>query len=217
MMDYNKTRAEAERRKAELLKRQQQIPLDKQKLDGEMEQIKRQLIGIEQILDGLAFMDSDVFPDYEPTGFTDSIRKILSETNLPLVPMQIRDALEAKGITGSSSKNLLINVHKVLERIEAELEKTTNLEGKTAYKRKAAWMMGLGFYPLQTTTTETKPSPQVDAKAREAMARKTRPHFIPRRRPRTVPPPPGSPDLTALPNPFATTLGGMLKEPEKKK
>src|SRR5277367_837410 len=116
MMDYNKTRAEAERRKAELLKRQQQIPLDKQKLDGEMEQIKRQLIGIEQILDGLAFMDSDVFPDYEPTGFTDSIRKILSETNLPLVPMQIRDALEAKGITGSSSKNLLINVHKVLER-----------------------------------------------------------------------------------------------------
>ncbi len=138
-MDYNKTRADAERRKAQLLERQQQIPQDKKKLDDELDQIKRQLIGIEQILDGLAFMDSDTPPDFEPSGFTDSIRKILSETTLPLVPTQIRDALEAKGITGSTSKNLLINVHKVLERIEPELEKTTNTEGKTAYKRTAKW------------------------------------------------------------------------------
>jgi hypothetical protein len=142
MMDYNKTRTEAEARKQSLLVRLKEIPSEKTKLDEEIDQIKRELIGIDQILDGLAFMDSNIPPDFEPVGFTDNVRKILSETLVPLVPTQIRDALEAKGITGSTSKNLLINVHKVLERIESELDKTTTTEGKTAYKRKLPWGPG---------------------------------------------------------------------------
>jgi hypothetical protein len=157
MMDYNQTRTDAERRKAELLERQQQIPQEKKKLDEELEQIKRQLIGIEQIIDGLDFMDSNISPDFEPKGFTDSVRKILSETPLHLVPTQIRDALEAKGITGTTSKNLLINVHKVLERIDGELEKATSVDGKIAYKRNAAWGAKEEWYKV----------------AREAMARKS--------------------------------------------
>jgi hypothetical protein len=139
MMDYDRIRTEAGARKQTLLARQKDIPKEKQKLDEEMEQIKRELIGIDQILDGVAFMDSSIPTDFEPEGFTDNVRKILSETTLPLVPTQIRDALEAKGIMGSSSKNLLINVHKVLERIDSELDKTQTAEGKTAYKRKIAW------------------------------------------------------------------------------
>jgi hypothetical protein len=141
MMDYSKTRTEAEARKQILLARQQEIPREKQKLDEEMEQIKRELIGIEQILDGLGFMDSDVRVEFEPSGFTDSVRKILSETMVPLVPTQIRDALEAKGMTGSTSKNLLINVHKVLERISDELKPTKRADGKTAYQRKVPWVV----------------------------------------------------------------------------
>src|SRR5579859_7555341 len=73
MMDYTKTRTEAEARKQLLLSRQQAIPQEKKRLDEEMEQIKRELIGIEQILDGLGFMESDVPLDFEPSGFTDSI------------------------------------------------------------------------------------------------------------------------------------------------
>jgi hypothetical protein len=140
MMDHNRTRAEVERRKAEILERQQQIPQEIKTLSEEMEFNKRQLIGIEQILDGLSFMDSDTPYVPESFGLTDSVRQILSDTTVPLVPTQIRDALEAKGTTGSSSKNLLINVHKVLERIDQELEKTTTPEGKTAYKRTTPWM-----------------------------------------------------------------------------
>jgi hypothetical protein len=142
MMDYNKTRTEAEAKKQTLIARLKEIPLAKKRLDEEAEQIKRELIGIDQILDGLAFMDSSLPPDFEPSGFTDNIRKILSETTVPLLPTQIRDALEMKGITGSTSKNLLINVHKVLERIESELDKTTR-EGKTAYKRKDPWLAAI--------------------------------------------------------------------------
>jgi hypothetical protein len=139
MMDYDRIRSEAGARKQTLLARQTDIPKEKQKLDEEMERIKRELIGIDQILDGLAFMESDIAPDFEPTGFTENIRKILSETPVPLVPTQIRDALEAKGITGSTSKNLLINVHKVLERISDELEQTKRADGKIGYKRSGHW------------------------------------------------------------------------------
>jgi hypothetical protein len=138
-MDYGKTKDNAQRRKADLLQRQQQIPLEKKRLDEELEKNKRELIGLDQILDGLDFMNSDIPPDFEPTGFTDNIRQILSETTVPLVPTQIRDALQARGITGSSPKNLLINVHKVLERIDTELKESTTPDGKTAYTRTTPW------------------------------------------------------------------------------
>jgi len=151
MMDHNKTRAEVERRKAELLERQQQIPQEIRKLHEESEFNKRQLIGIEQIIDGLSFMDSDAPYVPESFGLTDSVRKILGETAVTLVPTQIRDTLEQRGIMGSTSKNLLINVHKVIERIEDELDKTLTAEGKTAYRRREAWsplLPMLGFHPL---------------------------------------------------------------------
>jgi|SRR5579863_2024726 len=137
-MDYNKIRDDARRRKAELLDRQHVIKEATKKLADEAEQNKRELIGLDQILEGLDFVSGDVPPDFEPTGFTDSIRKILTDASVPLVPTQIRDSLQARGISGSSAKNLLINVHKVLERIEPELDITATPDGKTAYRHKAA-------------------------------------------------------------------------------
>jgi hypothetical protein len=138
MIDYGKIRDEAGRRKAELLERQHLIKEATKKLADEAEQNKRELIGLDQVLEGLDFVSGDAPPDFEPTGFTDNIRKILTETPLPLVPTQIRDSLQARGISGSSAKNLLINVHKVLERIEPELETSATSDGKTAYRHKAA-------------------------------------------------------------------------------
>jgi hypothetical protein len=138
MLDYEKTRAAASRRRDELLVRQQQIAPAKQELNEESEQNKRELIGLDQIIEGLDFVNNDTPPDSEPIGFTDSIRKILIETTVPLVPTQIRDALQARGISGSSPKNLLINVHKVLERIEPELDQSTTSDGKNAYRHKSA-------------------------------------------------------------------------------
>src|SRR5580704_6524984 len=182
MMDYSKTRTEAEAKRQTLLSRQKEIPREKKKLDEEMEQIKRELIGLEQILDGLTFMDSTITPDFEPEGFTDTVRKILSETTVPLVPTQLRDALEAKGVTGSTSKNLLINVHKVLERIESELEKTTTPEGKTSYKRTTPWIPSSSSM-LKMADLISSPATVYGLVAQANQARRASPHHvIPHRR-----------------------------------
>jgi hypothetical protein len=137
-MDYDKIRDSANQRRAELLQRQLQIAEENKKRTEEEEQNKRELIGLDQILDGLDFVSGDILPELEPIGFTDNIRKILADTSVPLIPTQIRDSLQARGVSGSSSKNLLINVHKVLERIEPELVRTTTSDGKIAYKHKSA-------------------------------------------------------------------------------
>src|SRR5437899_10232836 len=124
-LDYEKTREEAKSRKAELMVRALAITAEKEQLEAEMKQIKRELSGLDHILEGVEFMTSEVPPDFEPPGFTDKIRKMLSETTVPLQPTQIRDGLEAVGVKGSSSRNLLISVHTVLERIKDELEEST--------------------------------------------------------------------------------------------
>lgn len=136
MMDYNKTRAEVDHRQGELKSRQNQIGEEIAKLVAEREQIKRELIGLEQIIEGLEFAESDFPIEAEPVGFTDRIRQILRATTIPLVPTQIRDALLSSGVQASSHKTLLINVHTVLTRIDSELEKVRNGEGKLAYGMK---------------------------------------------------------------------------------
>ena len=65
----------------------------------------------------------------------DHIRHILQQTQAHLLPTQIRDALTAVGITGSSPKNLLIGVHNVLSRFGCFLE-TTEINNRPAYRWK---------------------------------------------------------------------------------
>ena len=140
MIDYGKTREAAQAQKQALTIRALAILEEKKRLDSEVEQIRRELIGLDQILDGVEFVSSEIPPDLEPPGFTEKIRKILSETSIPLVPTQIRDVLEANGFGGSSSRNLLISVHTVVERIKNELVEAKTPDGKTAYKRIKPWV-----------------------------------------------------------------------------
>jgi len=73
--------------------------------------------------------------DAEPAGVTDSIRKILRRTPAALLPTEIRDALEVMGIEGSSSRNLLIHVHKALSRmLDKEEIVQVPRDGKMAYR-----------------------------------------------------------------------------------
>jgi hypothetical protein len=146
-MNWNsgQIKEEAEQRRKELHLRLAQIPDEKQKLEDEVQAIKRELIGLDQILEGLEVMTSGPVPAPEPAGFTDKIRKLLSETSIPLVPTQIRDALEQAGVTAASSKHLLISVHTVLDRIDGELEKIKRNDGKIAYKRKLPWAATLSY------------------------------------------------------------------------
>jgi len=73
--------------------------------------------------------------DAEPVGMTESVRKILRRSSVGLLPTEIRDALELMGIEGSSPKNLLIHVHKVLGRLlENEEVGQVPRDGKMAYR-----------------------------------------------------------------------------------
>lgn len=74
-------------------------------------------------------------PDEEPAKFTDKVRMILKKSAIPLFPTEIRDQLESFGVEASSPKNMLIHVHKVLERL-FENDEIVNVprEGKPAYK-----------------------------------------------------------------------------------
>jgi hypothetical protein len=206
VLDYNKTKEDAECRKNELRERLKQIPEEYAMLDREADAIKRELIGLDQILDGLDFATSDSPADFEPTGFTDKIRKILSETAIPLLPTQIRDKLEEAGVTGSSSKNLLISVHTVLGRIVGELD-TLERDGKQAYIARAKVTLAT---LLGTESNSNHPIHHLKRRKsigeRIAEGNKTLEEYA-----ATV-----TKARRDVPNPFGKNLSEMLQEPKKK-
>ncbi len=75
-------------------------------------------------------------PGYVPKGLTEEIRTIMALTTIHLDAMQIRDSLITRGFEYSTPKNLLINVHTVLGRIENELDKSER-DGKAVYRAKS--------------------------------------------------------------------------------
>jgi hypothetical protein len=131
-LDYSKTRAEATQRKEEISVRLQEVAAQRRLLDDEELRLKRETIGLDQILEGAEMANSETPPDLETPTLTKHIREILQKTTVPLLPTQIRDSCIAVGITGSSMKNLLISVHTVIDRLGPQLEER-QVEGKKAY------------------------------------------------------------------------------------
>lgn len=86
-------------------------------------------------------------PGYVPKGLTEEIRTILTLTTVPLEPTQIRDSLITRGFEYSSPKNLLINVHTVLGRIEDELDVMED-GGKKRYKVRSRSLLSLLTEPI---------------------------------------------------------------------
>jgi len=131
-MDYIKTREDALRRRQELTERLTRIFEERVVLQSELERNQRELSTIDLILEGLDFNESDAPLEGEPSGMADQIRRLLQQTPVHLLPTQIREALIAVGVTGSSPKNLLIGVHNVLSRLDPFLE-TILINGRPAY------------------------------------------------------------------------------------
>lgn len=67
-------------------------------------------------------------------GITMTIRKVLSESTVPLFAVQIRDALEAHGIDMKEYANQMAVIHNTLNRLVAqgEVMLVRNLDGQTA-------------------------------------------------------------------------------------
>ncbi|MGA2459728.1 MAG: hypothetical protein ABSF85_19355, partial [Terriglobales bacterium] len=105
-MDYARTRLDALQRRQELTERLTKILKERVNLETEEEKKKRELAAIDQILEGLDLNESDAPLEGEPSGMADHIRRMLQQTPVHLLPTQIREALIAVGVTGSSPKNL---------------------------------------------------------------------------------------------------------------
>jgi hypothetical protein len=112
-----------------------------QKLDERRTALLR-LIECLKVLSGDDTYELTPPPGYVPMGLTDEIRKILEITTIYLEPVQIRDSLIQRGVQHTSPKNLLINVHTVLDRIEKELDKFEK-DSKTAYRMKDVYRSGM--------------------------------------------------------------------------
>jgi hypothetical protein len=152
-MDLNKIREDALKEKGTLQERLEQIASERKKLDEEESGIIKTFTGLDQIIEGVDFVTGDGIPaDLEPIGFTDRIRKILSEASTPLAPTQIRDLLVAQGQLASSSKNLLISVHTVLSRISDEIKKV-EWDGKIAFVSKNPKIPTLSPVPTANLNT----------------------------------------------------------------
>jgi hypothetical protein len=141
VFDFEKTRTEATARRNTLLGRLKDIPKEKARLDDEAQQIQVEMIALDQILEGLSYMEAGgPPPDLEELGFRGQIEKVLQQ-NAPnyLLPTQIREKLAAAGVTGSTPRNLLISIHTILTRLDKDkLIEPTEQNGRTAYRWKSA-------------------------------------------------------------------------------
>src|SRR5260370_37303510 len=99
-------------RKNVLAARLQEIPKEKARLDDEAKQIQVEMVALDQILEGVSYMQAGELPDdFEDLGFREQIERVLA-AHAPkyMLPTQIRESLEAAGTTGSTPRNLLISV-----------------------------------------------------------------------------------------------------------
>jgi hypothetical protein len=141
VFDFEKTRTEATARRNTLMGRLKDIPKEKARLEEEAQQIQVEMIALDQILEGLSYMEAGgPPPDLEELGFRGQIEKVL-QTHAPnyLLPTEIREKLAAAGVTGSTPRNLLISIHTILTRLDKDkLIESTEQNGRTAYRWKSA-------------------------------------------------------------------------------
>lgn len=176
MLDYEEARLQALARMKQLKSRETVIRSEQEKLDEELESVTREINGLNLILSGLEEVSDNRSPEVDVPGITDHIRKILQWSTVHLLPTQIRDSCESVGIKGSSSKNLLITVHNVLDRLQPNLE-MMEIQGKKAYRWKRSPTLGLcGLVPpsgfLGTATPELQRQNRPAYKRRSPRRRK---------------------------------------------
>lgn len=135
MLDYANTRKAAVHSRRQLSERLSQSLDELAGLQAKIEQVRRELATVDQILEAIDFLDAAPPLEGEPSGMADHIRRTLQQTTTHLLPTQLRDLLLAAGVTSSSPKNLLIGVHNVISRLEPYLE-TKEINGRAAYRFK---------------------------------------------------------------------------------
>lgn len=101
-----------------------------EQLEDERERIEREIAGITHVIEGLKFLAEKLYDDdlpklgpldppadFEDMNFAGMIREVLARNREPMTRIEIREALQALGIKGTTPKHLLISVHTVIKRM----------------------------------------------------------------------------------------------------
>lgn len=121
------------------------LEIQREAIDKRIEQLKRSILALEPLaeedgrLRGLGV--ESFITEIDALGITDSCREILHSSARALTPLEVRDALAARGIDLTKHKNAMASVHAILKRLKAQgqVRILTSKDGGTAYKWKRAY------------------------------------------------------------------------------
>jgi hypothetical protein len=143
MDEYRQLLTDARNRRRELTDK-------RNSLVKQVEEIDRQILGLNQAVEGYEFILGETSPvipmvsvDRATVGFTEAIRKIFNASGIsPLFPTDIRDRLSKAGYENTSEKVLLIHVHNVIDRLlKSEEIERVEIDGRSAYRRRSNYAM----------------------------------------------------------------------------
>ena len=154
-----------------------------QDLAQQRDAIDREMQALMRIIEGAQIVTSPAEPisispltaDSDAEGFTKTVRLVLARSRAPLIPTEVRDALDMMGVEASSPKVLLIQVHNTLRRLfEREEIEQVPRDGKMAYR-----MLTIGDHLVRTVRQHPLvslfsaiPDPKTSAEIPEKMPKK---------------------------------------------
>jgi hypothetical protein len=120
---------------------EQALVTKRSQLSAQLNRIEEELGTVEQMFIKLVRVRGAVeilvggseLPASPAASLTEHVRKLVRESAVPLLATQIRDSCEAAGIKASSRKNLLIQVHTILKRMESDVRKVKIDKNRVAY------------------------------------------------------------------------------------
>ena len=138
-MDYQKTLEDVQNRRRDLLVKMFELHQQRDRIDEELAKLDVEVRALDQMR---AVTEIAAGRREEPAprvpGLTEHVRKVLSETQLPLTAIEIRDSCQRAGIKAISKRNLLMAVYTTLKRMHSEI-KTSDRNGRQAFFPKAGF------------------------------------------------------------------------------
>lgn len=121
-----------------------QAHADLEKLTEEREEIDRKISRLKQAIVGLAPLAEEAGPmvgvtsilarSFAEAGMTDAIREILSSSQKPLTPLEVKERLLQMKPSASAQSNIMASIHTVLKRlVPKEATSSTSKEGDVVY------------------------------------------------------------------------------------
>ena len=116
------------------------LEIQREAIEKRIGQIKRTILATEPLAieaTRLQGIGSDAaMAEIQAMGITDACREVLRSAGKSLAPLEVRDALVARGVDLSAQSNAMASIHAVLKRLheQGQVRVVTSKDGGTLYK-----------------------------------------------------------------------------------